>query len=217
MMKMIIVGCGLIGSGLAQQLSRSGHTVTVVDSNPEAFSKLGPAFSGKTIEGVGFDKDVLLRAKIDRVDALAAVTSSDEANAVIARLAREVYRVPKVVARMYNRQKAEIYKRLGVETISSTTWGIKRAAELLLYSPLNSVLSLGEGDVDILELRAPTLLVGHKVQELAVMGEIHVTAISRGSGTFLPTMGTVFEKDDLLYLAVATASAARLKKLLGME
>ncbi|MEL7610214.1 MAG: TrkA family potassium uptake protein [Bacillota bacterium] len=216
-MKMIIVGCGLIGSGLAQQLSRSGHTVTVIDSDPEAFKKLGPSFRGETIEGIGFDKEVLLRAKVDRVDALAAVTSSDEANAVVARLAREVYRVPKVVARMYNKQKAEIYKRLGVETISSTTWGIKRAAELLCYSPLNSVLSLGEGDADIVEMLVPSLLIGHRVQELTAMGEIHVVAITRANKTFLPTLGTTFEKDDLVYLAVATASIGRLKRLLGME
>ena len=85
---------------------------------------------------------------------------------------------------MYNKEKAEIYRRLGVETISSTTWGIKRAAELLCYSPLNSVLSLGEGDADILEIRVPSLLVGHKTQELTVLGEIHVVCDQPGEQDF---------------------------------
>lgn len=216
-MKIIVVGCGRIGSGLAQDLSQSGHTVTVVDSDASAFEQLGTSFQGKTVQGVGFDRDVLLQANIDRTDALAAVTASDEANAVIARLARQKFHVPKVVARLYDRRKAEIYKRLGVQTISSTSWGIKRAAELLCFSTLNSVMSIGNGDVDIVEIEAPPFIVGRKVNELVVVGEIHVIAISRKNKTFLPTMGTVFQENDLIHLAVVTASSGRLKRLLGME
>ncbi len=216
-MKIIVVGCGRIGAGLAQFLCQAGHAVTVVDSDESAFRQLGPSFKGKTVTGVGFDRDVLLAAKIDRADALAAVTSSDESNAVIARLARETYRVPKIVARMYDRQKAEIYMRLGVQTISSTAWGIKRAADLLCYSPLNTVFSLGDGEVDVVEVEVPALLVGQKARELMVAGEINLLAIHRGNKTFLPTMGTVFEKDDHLYLVVSESATGRLTKLLGME
>ncbi len=216
-MKVIVVGCGRIGSGLAQTLSQDGHDVTVIDSNPSAFSQLGASFRGKTIEGVGFDRDVLLKAKIGRADALAAVTSSDDSNAVISRIAREEYRVPKVVARMYDRQKAEIYKRLGVQTISSTIWGINRAADLLGYAPLNTVATLGNGDVNVVEIELPSLLIGRHAEELMIPGEIHVIAVDRGNMTFLPTMGGTFEKGDLLYLAVSNSSTGRLKKLLGME
>jgi trk system potassium uptake protein TrkA len=216
-MKIIIVGCGRIGSGLAQALDKAGHEVYVIDSNPAAFGNLNPAFKGKTVEGIGFDRDVLLKARIDRADAVAAVTSSDESNAVIAQLAREAYRVPKVVARMYDRQKADIYRRLGVLTLSSTTWGIRRAMDLINYSPLNTVTSLGSGEVDLVEIEVPALLIGRQARELMVSGEVIVTAIVRGNKTFIPTMGTTFEKDDLIYLAVATASTGRLKRLLGME
>lgn len=216
-MKIIVVGCGRIGAGLAQFLCQAGHAVTVVDSDEAAFRQLGPSFKGKTVTGVGFDRDVLLAARIDRADALAAVTSSDESNAVIARLARDTYRVPKIVARMYDKQKAEIYMRLGVQTISSTAWGIKRAADLLCYSPLNTVFSLGDGDVDVVEVEVPALLVGKTVRELMAPGEVQVLAIHRGNKSFLPITGTVFEKGDHLYLAVAAASTERLVKLLGME
>jgi trk system potassium uptake protein TrkA len=216
-MRIIIVGCGRIGSGLAQALDKAGHEIYVIDSNPAAFSKLNPAFKGKTIEGIGFDRDVLKKARIDRADALAAVTSSDESNAVIAQLAREAYRVPKVVARMYDRQKAEIYRRLGVLTLSSTAWGIRRAMDLINYSPLNTVLSLGSGDVELVEIEVPALLIGRQARELMLAGEVTVAAVDRGNKTFIPTMGTTLEKGDVIYLTVATGSTGRLKRLLGME
>lgn len=214
-MKMIIVGCGRSGSGLALALSRMGHTVTVIDSDGSAFKALGTSFRGETIEGVGFDRDVLLRAKIDRTDALAAFTSSDESNAVIARIAREIYHVPKVVARLYDREKAEIYRHLGIQTLSATTWGIRRAIDILSYSPFNTVFSVGNGDVDMVEIETSPLMTGHKVSELTVSGEIHVVAIGRGNKTVLPTMGTVLQKGDLLYIAVAVSSIGSLKQLLG--
>ncbi len=215
-MKIIIIGCGRMGSGLAHDLSLRGHTITVIDRDPSAFERLGPSFKGRTIAGVGFDRDVLLQAKIERTDALAAVTSSDEANAVIARLASQVFRVPRVVARLYDPRKAEIYHRLGLQTIDPTTWGIHRVGDLLCYSPLDTVLSMGSGGVDIVEIEVPALLVGRKVNELMIPGEIHVIAISRGNKTFLPTLGTVFQGSDLIHLAVVAASSDRLKALLGL-
>ncbi|HKZ70108.1 MAG TPA: TrkA family potassium uptake protein, partial [Anaerolineales bacterium] len=135
-MKFIVVGCGRWGAGLAQTLSQRGHAVTIVDQDPSAFGRLGPNFKGKTITGIGFDREVLREAGIERADGLAAVTVSDEANVVTARLAQQVFHVPKVVARLYDPHKAEIYRRLGLQTISTVTWGIHRIAELLCYSEL---------------------------------------------------------------------------------
>ncbi len=215
-MKIIIVGCGRIGSGLAQTLSRSGHTVTVIDVNPSAFELLPSSFKGQKIVGVGFDRDVLLQAGIERTDALAAVTSSDEANAVIARLASQVFRVPKIVAQLYDQRKAEIYNRLGLQTIDSTAWGIHRAADLLCYSPLNTVMSIGSGGVEIVEAEVPALLVGRTVRDLTVTGEIVVMAINRRNRTFLPSLGTEFEDRDVLHIAVAAGSSERLRGLLGL-
>lgn len=216
-MKIIIVGCGRNGSGLAEALSRQGHNVTVVDSNPAAFEALGPSFRGETVEGIGFDRDVLLKAKIDRADALAAFTSSDESNAVIARMAREIYRVPKVVARLYDREKAEIYRHMGIQTLSSTTWGIKRAVDLLTYSALDSRYSFGNGEVELVELALPPLLIGHQVSELAIPSEILVAAITRENKSFIPGLGTTLQKDDLLHIAVHVASADRLQRLFGLS
>ena len=213
-MKVIIIGCGRIGSGLAQTLSRQGYAITVVDKDPVAFERLGPVFKGKTVTGIGFDRDVLIEAGIERADGLAAVTASDEANVVAARLASQVFRVPRVVARLYDPRKAEIYKRLGLLTVSPITWGVNHIADLVCYAPLESVLSLGS-DVEVIQTDAPPLLVGRTVRDLAVLGEIHVVAITRGGKTFLPTQGTVFQDGDLLHLAVVASAMERLKALLA--
>ena len=214
-MRIIIIGCGRMGAGLAQNLSRRGHEVTVVDRDLASFERLGSSFRGATVTGGGFDRDALLNAGIERADGLAAVTASDEVNVVAARLARQVFRVPKVVARIYDPRKAEIYQRLGLQNISPVTWGINRIIDLLCYSRMDTVLSPGSGDVDIVETEIPHLLVGRTVNELTVTGEIHVVTISRRGKTFLPTLGTEFHEGDLVHLALLAASADRLKALLG--
>lgn len=214
-MKFIVIGCGRLGSGLAQAMSRRGHSVTVVDEDPAAFERLGPAFKGQTVEGSPIDREALLAAGIERADGLAAVTASDDANVVAARVALQVFRVPRVVARLYDPLKAEVYRRLGLRTITPLTWGVHRIADLLCHSGLDTIVSLGSGEVDIVDAEVPPLLVGRTVSEVTVPGEIGVVAISRGGKTFLPTLGAVFHKGDLVHLAALGASADRLKELLG--
>ncbi len=214
-MKILIIGCGRVGAGLARILVEQGHGVTLVDKNPEAFTRLGEKFKGRTVVGVGFDRQVLEKAGIERVDGLAAVTASDEANVVAARIARDIYHVPRVVARLYDVRQAEIYERLGLQTIAPTSWGVKRIADLLLYSPLDAVHTIGNGQVELVDVEVPPLLVGKTVRELTVVSEIQVVAISRFNSTFIPTIGTIFQKADMIHLAVHTSSADRLAQLLG--
>jgi trk system potassium uptake protein TrkA len=214
-MRIIVIGCGRVGSGLAAVLAERDHDVVVVDNDPHAFARLGAAFPGTTLEGVGFDRDTLHRAGIERADGLAAVTGSDEANVVIARLARQAFAVPRVVARVYDPRKARIYHRLGLPTITPVTWGIHRIADLLQHSWLDVVYTLGSGEVDLVDIEVPALLVGRMVNEVTVPGEFHVTAISRGTRTFLPTLGAVFQGGDILHVTVLVASMDRLRTLLG--
>ena len=214
-MKFLIIGCGRVGAGLAAVLLTGGHNVSIVDRDPSAFEKLGGKFKGETIAGIGFDREVLLKAGIERADGLAAVTASDEANVVAARIARDIFRVPRVVARLYDIRQAEIYKRLGLQTIAPTGWGIHRIADLLIYSPLDTVFSIGRGDVELVDAEVPSLLVGKTVRDLTVIGEIHIVAITRGNKTLLPTLGTIFQEGDLLHLAVLATSTNRLVELVG--
>jgi trk system potassium uptake protein len=216
-MKIIIIGCGRMGAGLALHLSRSGHSVTVLDNDPAAFERLGTGFGGTTFQADALDRDALLRAGIEGADALASVTPDDSINLVVARLAREMFRVPKVIARMYDPQKSEIYRRLGVQTISTMTLGLQRFADLLTFSRLDIVYSLGNGEVGMVESEVPPLLVGRMVNDLTVAGEIRVIAITRNGRTFLPIMGTVFLAGDIVHIAVATGAVGRLKSMIGYD
>jgi len=143
------------------------------------------------------------------------VTANDEANVIVARIARDIFHVPKVVARLFDTRQAEIYRRLGLQTIAPTSWGINRIADLLLYSSIETVFSMGSGDVEMVEAEVPPLLVGKTVRDLTVAGEIHIVSITRANKTFLPTLGTNFRDGDVLHLAVLMTSASRLRELLG--
>ena len=216
-MRIIIIGCGRVGSRLAQTLTLAGHSVTVVDKDPEPFNRLGNGFTGKTVLGVGFDQDVLLEAGIRRADGLAAVTSSDEANVITARIAREIFKVPKVVARLYDPGEAEIYSRLGLQTIAVVDWAAERIASLLLMSRLETTCNFGAGNVDLVTIETPHLLVGRTVEALTMPGEIQVVAITRGGSSFLPTRGTIFQEDDLVHIVVLTSSMNRLTEILNEQ
>lgn len=216
-MKIMIIGCGRMGAGLALCLSSSGHIVTVIDNDPSAFERLGPGFRGQTFLGNAIDRDVLLKGGIDRADCLAALTPNDNINLVVARLAQEMFKVPKVVARMHDPRKSEIYRRLGVQTVSTVTLGMQRFAELLTFSQLDIVHSLGSGEVGIVESEIPPALIGRMANDLTVAGESQVIAVSRGTTTFVPTISTLFHKGDIVHIVVHAGSIDRLKALLGVE
>jgi trk system potassium uptake protein TrkA len=216
-MNIMIIGCGRMGAGLALFLTQSGHEVTVIDNDPAAFERLGPGFTGRTLTGDALGKEALTNGGIANADALAALTPNDSINLVVARLAREMFRVPKVVARMHDPRKAEIYRRLGVQTISTVSLGLQRLAELLTFSQLDIVHSLGSGEVGIVEAEIPPPLVGRMVHDLNVAGEIQVVAISRGGKTVVAMGGSVFQDRDTVHIAVSASSVERLKSLMGLS
>ncbi len=201
-MKIIVIGCGRVGRDLSLALVQHGHQVTVVSEDPVAFEQLGPRFPGHMIAGVVFDRDVLLRAGVERADGLAAVTTSDNANIVTARIAKQIFRVPQVVARLYEPSRADVYRKLGLQTISSTTWGVGRIIQLLTHSRLDSVYEMGSGEVALVEIEIGPSLAGRVVQDLNISTEIKVVAITRGGKAFIPSSSAPFELGDLLHVAV---------------
>ena len=204
-----------MGRGLALRLCRQGHDVTVVDRDREELEELGEEFSGRRVVGVGFDRAVLSEAGVERASAVIACTSSDEANIVIARVARGTYRVPRVIARLYDISKAEAYRRLGIQTISTTDWGIRHACELLTYQEMDTVYEVGSGDVRLVRTDVPALLEGRPVRELTAVGEVGVVAVSRNNETFIPTLGTVLEHGDVVYVAVASSASRKFRYMIG--
>ncbi|MCB9135536.1 MAG: TrkA family potassium uptake protein [Anaerolineales bacterium] len=215
-MKVIVMGCGRVGEQLAYILSDEGHAVTVVDYDAHALARLPERFKGQRVKGIGFDREVLLKAGIEEADAFAATSSSDNANIVAARIAREVFHVPRVVARLYDPRRAEIYQRLGLRTISSTTWGAERIRELLTHAELDPIFTFGNGEVAILSVEVPPRLVGRLVRDLSIPGEISVTAITRQEHALIPFIGTAFMARDVLHLTVAASAMEQLKQLLDV-
>jgi len=215
-MRVIIMGCGRVGEQVARLMADEGHDVVVIDKDAAALARLGPHFKGRTVKGIGFDRHVLLEAGIEQADAFAATSSSDNVNIIAARIARNIFHVPKVVARLYDPRRAEIYRRLGLITISSTTWGAGRIYELLTHAELDTVLSFGHGEVSLIAVEAPPRLVGRQVRDITVPGEISVVAINREGRARIPLLGTEFRTGDMIYLAVLSSAMDRVEMLLGL-
>jgi trk system potassium uptake protein TrkA len=215
-MKVIIMGCGRVGEQLARLLSEEGHDIAVIDYDSSALARLGDNFRGKKVKGIGFDKDVLVEAGIEQADAFAATSASDNANVVAARIARNIFLVPKVVARLYDPRRAEIYQRLGLLTISSTTWGAERIRELLTHSALDPILTFGSGEVCLLTVETPPMLVGRMVKHISIPGEIQVIAITRQGHAFIPLFGTELQPGDTIHLAILASSMDRFNDMMGL-
>ncbi len=213
-MKIIIVGCGRVGAGLAKNLSLQGLDVAVIDKNKSAFEALGPTFKGKTVEGIGFDQKVLSKAGIDKADALAAVTASDEANIVAARMARSFYKVPFVAARVYEPQKAKIYRRLGIQTISPVTLGIERLTSMLVYPNLNVERAIGAGQVNLVDVEVNQSLATKRTKDIEVPGEIELVALTRNGKTSLTNDAMTFQIGDILHLSVTSSARNKVNQLL---
>lgn len=215
-MNVIIVGIGFMGTGLARRLSRQGFNVTAVDQDQQALDGLGDSFVGRRVRGVGFDRAVLEEAGIKRTDAVVSCMGSDEANIVVAHVARSTFRVPRVIARLHDLSKADTYRRLQIQTISPNAWGISRTAELLTYRHLDDVYEIGSGDVHLVRADIPALLDGSTVRELTALGEVQIVSVSRDNETFIPTQGTVLADGDIVYAAVATSASRKFKQILGI-
>lgn len=216
-MRLIIMGCGRVGEQVSRLMADEGHDVVVIDYDANALARLGPEFKGRTVRGVGFDRNVLIEAGIERADAFAAASASDNANIVAARIARLVFRVPTVVARLYDPRRAEIYRRLGMRTISSTTWGAERIRELLIYRDLDPVATFGSGEVCLVALEVTPRLVGRNVKHVSVPGEVSVAAITRKGQAFVPISGAEFRAGDTIHLVVLASAMDRFKEMLGLD
>jgi trk system potassium uptake protein TrkA len=216
-MKTIIMGYGRIGAQVGKLLIEQNHDVTIIDHDADADGRLGPNFKGRIIRGLGFDHNVLIQAGIEEAEAFVAASHSDNANIVSARIARNIFHVPRVVARLFDPIRAEIYQRLGLTTISPNNWGAERILQVLTHSDLDVWDTFGRGEVSLVHLEVPPLLIGRTVNQLNVYGEVMVASITRNEQAFIPITGTVFQEGDLLNLVVLSSAMVRLEEMLGLE
>ena len=197
-MRVLIMGCGRVGSELSLALLGGGHDVTVIDKNPEAFWRYPPGEGARQMLGLGFDRELLEEAGIKDADAFIAVSSGDNSNIVSARVALEHFHVPKVIARIYDPRRAEIYGRLNIPTVATTTWGIKQIQLMLLHDREEIRESLGGGDILRVRVPVPEHLIGKPANTLNVDGKILVAGVSRGGTGFLPTPDSTLQAGDYL-------------------
>ena len=201
-MHYVIMGCGRVGAELTVQLSKAGHSVTVVDKRPEAFDRLPPEFNAKTVVGVGFDREVLEEAGIREADGFMAVSNGDNSNIVSARIAREYFRVPNVVARIYDPRRAEIYERLNIPTVSSVRWAAKQIQYLLFHGRDELKETFAGGSLLHLHVRVPEHLVGKKVDSVTEDGRVEVIGVDRGGSGFIPKRDSTFQEGDIAHFIV---------------
>ncbi len=214
-MRVIIVGCGRVGSELANSLSAERHDVVVIDRDPLSFGRLSREFGGRMLTGVGFDREVLQRADIEGADALAATTDSDNVNIVVAVTAKESFKVPHVVARIYDPQAAQMYRREGIPTVSPTLWAASTMKTMIVNPKLATLATCGSGEVEFLKVEIPKALAGKTVQSFMLPGESHVGALVRRGQATIPSGDTCLEPGDVLHIAAAVTAISKLEKLLA--
>src|ERR1700737_2522850 len=201
-MHVIVVGCGRVGSELAVRLDGEGHSVAIIDKNRRAFRRLPDDWPGQTVVGFGFDRDHLAQANVTGAGALAAVTSGDNSNILTARIARETFQIPHVVARIYDPRRALIYQRLGIPTVATVTWTTDQVVRRLF--PERSVVEYSDptGEVSFVERALPDSWVGQHLAGLAEGDGFRPVRVRRAGHAKLATPELVGQEGDILLLAV---------------
>ncbi len=198
-------------------LDSEGHQVTVIDRDAHTFEALRPTFAGDRIIGFGFDRHVFEQADLDRADAFVAATAGDNRNIVAALTAKRRFHVPKVVARIYDPNRAEIYLRQGIRTVSPVAWSAGRIRDILVHPAIETEREYGNGEVAQIRVEVPAHLVGRAVHDVVVTGDIGVPVIIRAGKAIVPTLGTCFEQGDVCRFFVAREAYGRFESFLGMR
>ena len=209
-MHIVVVGCGRVGSGLAGILEDGGHTVAVIDKQAKAFRRLPEGFSGRTIQGVGFDRDHLRAAGIEEAGALAAVTSGDNSNIMVARTAREVFGLERVIARIYDPRRAAIYEKLGIPTIATVQWTTDRVLRRILPDVPTTEWTDPSARVVLVERPVAPSWAGRRLSDLDLPGLARVAALSRLGVGQVPAADLVTQEGDVVYMTVSADQLADL-------
>lgn len=209
-MHVVIVGCGRVGSSLAGELEARGHSVAVLDKRAEALARLPEGFQGRTVVGPAIDRDRLVEAGIKEAGALAAVTSGDNSNVLVARIAKESFEVPNVIARIYDPGRAALYQRAGIPTVATVSWSTDQALRRLLPDETRTEWVDPTGSVALMERTVPSAWAGRPMREINELGRWTVTVVTRGGSAALPTPTLVVQEGDIVLVAVAADASADL-------
>lgn len=214
-MHAVIVGCGRVGAELAQALEARDQSVAVIDSNRSAFEeRLHPGFKGKTLYGIGFDRDILEAAGIREAEIFVSATRGDNTNILCARIAKEHFGVPRVAALIYDPRRAQIYERLGISTVASVSWATDQLLAKVMPSSEAVEWTVGSGEVVVVGLPAPPSLIGKPIEDLREPGKVHVMALTRFGKTQVPDLRTLVQEGDFMHLSVLRSALAEVDERL---
>ncbi len=214
-MRVIVVGCGRVGSELAFRLFEKGHKVTVIDTQLASFENLDSRFRGRTVEGEALNEDVLQRAGIEQADAIAVVTSSDTLNTVVAHIARAVFQVPNIVARNYDPNWRKLHEVFDLQVVSTSSWGAQRIEELLYHQEMRTVFSAGNGEVEIYEFTVPEAWDNHPLIDLIGTEECTPVAITRSGKALLPGINEIVKEGDAILVSATFVGTKKIRELLS--
>ena len=196
MNNVIVVGCGRVGSQLANMLSDNGSNVCVIDRNADAFANLGRSFNGSTVQGVGFDEETLIKAGVEDCDVMAAVTQSDNTNLMVAEVGNRLFDVPHVIARLYNPDHERAYMQLGIDYVCGTSLVAEDVFSKIVSGHGSHLDTFGEFEVlrfslDLTWMDRRTI----RVSELERDHDIRIIAFERGDGS----ASSIPTRDSILY------------------
>ena len=194
------MGCGRVGSAIALELETAGISVSIIDQSREAFRRLGGSFKGQTVTGIGFDRDIMIEAGIEKADAFAALSNGDNSNILAARVARETFGVQNVVARIYDPARAEIYQRLGIPTVATVTWATEQVLRRLLPGGSRGEWRDPSGKVQLMEVSVHESWYGQSISELELRAKARVAFLTRLGDAFIPDAHTVLQEGDLVHV-----------------
>jgi trk system potassium uptake protein TrkA len=206
----VIMGCGRVGSTLAHILEDRGHSVAVIDRDPEAFRRLRPSFKGERVTGMGFDRDVLARAGIERADSFAAVSSGDNSNIIAARVARETFGVQQVAARIYDPRRAEVYERLGIPTVATVRWTADQMLRKLLPEGAEPLWRDATGKIILSQVTVSPDWIGEPVKLAEASVGARIAFIDRLGEAIVPIAGTVLQQGDVVHVIAKESEMDRI-------
>ncbi|HWQ21587.1 MAG TPA: TrkA family potassium uptake protein [Clostridia bacterium] len=216
-MYIIIVGCGRLGAQLATKLSEEGHDVAVVDRNSSNFARLSDEFNGATITGVGFDIDVLKSAGIEHADGFAAVTDSDNMNIMAAQVAKTIFKVPMVIARVFDPIKGETYRALGLETVCPTTSAANIIYSKFLIRNEESHFILPGGGIELVEVAFHTSIPATTIAGVEALDDFKVISLTRGGTTTFPKGNDVLAEGDQLLIALHVSDLPKVSSIFHLD
>lgn len=209
-MNVIVVGCGRVGSQLATLLSVEGHNVVVIDKEPESFRRLGTLFNGVTIKGLGFDEDILIEAGIAECEAFAAVTNYDNTNLMAAEVARKLFGVPHVVARLYNPVRERTYQQLGLDYVCGTTLVAEVLLDKIKAGHGHHIASVG--DVEIVQFKASSAVEGKAVGDIEIARRFKIAIVTRADSMFVPERDAILHAGDVIVASVKEEAFGKIER-----